>query len=249
MTFQIRLADKIIEIRSKYKLIKDFCSSYIIDPQDKPDLIIETKMEDLYNSVIKLRQKNAELYHADEECPDLETIEKLTIYEKIANALLDYDTLLVHGSVVSTNSEGYMITAESGVGKTTRTKLWLDHIPNTVVINGDKPLIRFSEDEIEIYGTPWSGKEGWNNNISVPLKAIYFLERTEEGEQDVVKPIEEADAMIRLFNQTHQPPDKMAMLRIFTLFKRMTGKVKFYLFRSSPTMEAVKLAYDTANEE
>ena len=31
---------------------------------------------------------------------------------------------------------------KGGVGKTTHTKLWLDNIPGSFVVNGDKPLIR-----------------------------------------------------------------------------------------------------------
>lgn len=247
MIFQIRLADRIIEIRSIYKLVYSFCKPYIVYQDKNPDIIIETTLEDLYQSVLEMREKQSRLYHTDEECPDLETIEKVTIYEKIANSLLDYDTMLIHGSVVSTDGNGYMITAPSGVGKTTRTNLWAESIPNTIVVNGDKPLIRCSEDEIVVYGTPWSGKEGINHNTAVPLRAIFFLERAKEGEKDTVNPISSTDAMIRLYSQTHQPPDSMTKLRIFSLFNRMNGKVKFYLFRSTPTTEAVKLAYDTAS--
>ena len=247
MRFQIRLADKIVEIRSLYKQVYTYCESYVIgsDQLCDPDIVIETTYADLYSTVGKMRKTCPELYHVSENCPDLETIERISIYEKIADAMLDHDTLLIHGSVLSTDSNGYMITASSGVGKTTRTKLWIDNIPNSIVVNGDKPLIKFSEDEILVYGTPWSGKEGWNYNTSVPLKAILFLERADEGESDTIIPMDTADGMIRLLNQTYQPPYDKAIYRILQLFKRMEGKVNFYLFRSAPTPEAVKLAYET----
>ena len=249
MKFQIRIADRIVEIRSIYKQVHTYCESYIIDDQqDEPDVVIESSYDDLLRILMKMRQTNTNMYHANEDYPDLETIERIMIYEKIADAMLQYDTLLVHGAVVSTDGNGYMITAPSGIGKSTRAKLWVDNIPDSIVINGDKPLIRFTED-IMVYGTPWSGKESWNHNSAVPLKAIFFLERADEGEKDAVIPIDASATMIRLYNQTYQPPDAMTMYRIFSLFKRMNGKVNFYLFRSAPTPEAVRLAYGTAKDE
>ena len=37
-----------------------------------------------------------------------------------------------------------------------------------------------SGNEVIACGTPWCGKEGWNTNIMVPLRAVFLLERAEE---------------------------------------------------------------------
>lgn len=39
---------------------------------------------------------------------------------------------------------------KGGVGKTTHTKLWLDNIPGSFVVNGDKPLIRARSGGFEV---------------------------------------------------------------------------------------------------
>ena len=48
-------------------------------------------------------------------------------------------------------------------------------------MNDDKPFVRISEDGAKIYGTPYCGKEGLNTNISVPLRAVCILERSEKN--------------------------------------------------------------------
>ena len=60
MRFQIRLADKIIEIRSKYGQIKKYCRLYTINDElyEDPDIIIETCPNDLRNIQKKKQQVN-----------------------------------------------------------------------------------------------------------------------------------------------------------------------------------------------
>ena len=43
-------------------------------------------------------------------------LETLAIYRKIADQMLDYDTILFHGSCVSVDGDGYLFTAKSGTG-------------------------------------------------------------------------------------------------------------------------------------
>ena len=247
MHFFIKLAEQIIEVKSMYDKVCSMCQRYIISDSThiEPDIVIETSRSDLE----KFRENtNIENDARQNDISHNEYLETLSVYTKIANAMIEYDTLLIHGSVVSTGGNGYMITAPSGVGKTTRTDLWVKNIPETIVINGDKPLIKISDEEVIVYGTPWCGKEGWNNNIGVPLRSVLFLERADNGEKDEVTEIDAGSGVIKLFSQTYQPPGNK-MNRIFHLLHRMNGKVKFYNFRSSPTSEAVKLAYGTINSE
>lgn len=84
-------------------------------------------------------------------------IENEIIQKKIADVMPSFNTFLMHGSVVSLNNQAYMFTAPSGTGKTTRTRLWVDEYPSSIVINGDKPLIKVTEEDIFACGTPWCG--------------------------------------------------------------------------------------------
>lgn len=86
-----------------------------------------------------------------------------------------YDTLMVHASVVSRDGQGYMFLGRSGTGKSTHSRLWLDNIEGTSLLNDDNPVVRAFADKVVIYGTPWSGKTPCYKNESVSLKAVVRL--------------------------------------------------------------------------
>lgn len=177
---------------------------------------------------------------------DYGCLEPFVALKQLANDVIFFDTFLMHGSVVAKDGFAYMFTAASGVGKTTRTKLFLDLYPDSIVVNGDKPLIKVTSSEILACGTPWCGKEGWNTNTMVPLRAIFLLERAEEGEESSCEEVSLGKAFPFLLQQTYRPEDPDLMRKTLSLLKSLEGKVKIYKFRSTPTEESVRLAYETA---
>ena len=85
------------------------------------------------------------------------------------------DTLMVHASVVAYEGGAYMFLGRSGTGKSTHSSLWLKNIENTYLLNDDNPVIRVVGDEVNIYGTPWSGKTPCYKNEVLPLKSFVRL--------------------------------------------------------------------------
>ena len=86
-----------------------------------------------------------------------------------------YDTLMVHASVIAHDGGAYMFLGRSGTGKSTHSRLWLEHIDDTSLLNDDNPVVRFIDGEAIIYGTPWSGKTPCYKNESMPLKGVVRL--------------------------------------------------------------------------
>lgn len=84
-------------------------------------------------------------------------------------------TLLMHSSVAIKDGYGYMFLGKSGTGKSTHSSLWLKHIPETELLNDDNPVVRIINDEVIVYGTPWSGKTPCYRNLSLPLGAVVRL--------------------------------------------------------------------------
>ena len=85
------------------------------------------------------------------------------------------DTLMVHASVVGYQGGAYMFLGRSGTGKSTHSSLWLKNIADTYLLNDDNPVIRVEGDQVNIYGTPWSGKTPCYKNEVLPLKAVVRL--------------------------------------------------------------------------
>ena len=103
------------------------------------------------------------------------------------------------------DGSAYAVTAKSGVGKTTHTRLWLKAFGGrTHYLNGDKPIIRFIDGTPYACGTPWQGKEDYGRNEMLPLSAIAFLER---GIENCAYAIPLRDAVTRLASQVYLPKE------------------------------------------
>lgn len=92
-----------------------------------------------------------------------------------AFATADSDTMLVHASVIRHEGHGYLMTAPSGTGKSTHTRLWYDNIPGCDLMNDDNPVIRIVDGQAIVYGSPWSGKTPCYRNIQAPIGGIVRL--------------------------------------------------------------------------
>ncbi|MEH6305839.1 hypothetical protein RYH73_09300 [Olivibacter sp. CPCC 100613] len=92
-------------------------------------------------------------------------------------ASLLHNTVMIHASVVNHEGKGIAFLGKSGTGKSTHSRLWLNNINNTVLLNDDNPVIRITAAGIFIYGTPWSGKTPCYKNERLPLKAFVRLQQ------------------------------------------------------------------------
>jgi serine kinase of HPr protein (carbohydrate metabolism regulator) len=86
-----------------------------------------------------------------------------------------YDTMMVHASVIAHGGQGYMFLGKSGTGKSTHSRLWLNHIDDTELLNDDNPVLRIVDGKVRVYGTPWSGKTPCYKNLEMPLGGIVRL--------------------------------------------------------------------------
>lgn len=67
--------------------------------------------------------------------------------------------LMIHASVVELDGKGYIFMGESGIGKSTHSRLWTSIFGSCTLLNDDCPLIMEHPDgSFTVSGTPWSGK-------------------------------------------------------------------------------------------
>ena len=166
--------------------------------------------------------------------------EFVVAYRKIAEKLPEYDAFLFHGSVIEVGDYAYVITANSGVGKTTHTRLWLSEFPDASVLNGDKPIIRFFDGKPYACGTPWQGKEDYGKPGMKELRGIIFLSR---GEINAAKSINPKDAVIDFMKQIYLPKEnKMLLAKTITLADRLMSSVKLVRLECNMDKEAAYVA-------
>ena len=236
MNFNISIAGVNIEINSIYDRIYNMCRDYITDsPADFSVGILRSDIDfEREASVSEAKRKGILKGNFSEAY-----IETLAVYRKIAEKLLSFDAFLMHGSAVGLDGEAYIFTAPSGVGKTTHTKFWLEKYPNSFVINGDKPILRIIDGKFCVCGTPWAGKEGFNRNTVLPLKAVCILSR---GKENIIKSIDFAAAFPLIIGQAYRPSDENALNKTLGLIKKLGENVCFYRLSCNLDPDAARIA-------
>ena len=86
-------------------------------------------------------------------------------------------TLLMHASVTMHEGKGYLFLGKSGTGKSTHSRMWLENIPGTELLNDDNPVLRVLDGQVRVYGSPWSGKTPCYRNLDCPVGAIVRIKR------------------------------------------------------------------------
>ncbi len=92
-----------------------------------------------------------------------------------SQAVLREEGIGIHASAVVHAGKAYLFLGKSGTGKSTHARLWLQHIPDTELMNDDNPAIRIKEGTAYAYGTPWSGKTPCYRNVCYPIGGIARL--------------------------------------------------------------------------
>ena len=238
MIFTIALAGFTFRIESLYDEIYEQCADYLV-PDSTPDFTVNVSPADIAAE----RQKSVRQDMAEGRIPTIfpdAYLETLAVYRHIADTLPAHGVFLMHGSAVAVGDRGWIFTAPSGVGKTTHTKLWLEHVPGSFVVNGDKPLIRFSGGVFEVCGTPWAGKEGWNRNTSVRLSGIVFLSR---GAENRIEKCYAVALLPQLLSQTYRPAQADALKKTLELLKTLCEEVPFYKLACNIQPDAALTAF------
>lgn len=239
-----KLADVPVQITSLYDEVQMMCAPY--NTTEAPQLHISTTAEDIESEGRKSdeerHQEGLPEYHFPE--PYLET---LAVYRQLATELIAKGVLLIHGSVIAVDGEGYLFTALSGTGKSTHVRLWRELFgERAVMVNDDKPLIRVPNSSLItnsplVFGTPWDGKHHLSTNICVPLKAIVHLQR---GEENHIEPITPSEMLPVLLQQTFRPRTGVGTMQVLQLFDALSQRVKFYSLHCNMQPDAARIAYE-----
>ncbi len=193
---RISLAGVPIGIRCKYRENRIFLRDYETD--EEPLFTIEPCKEDLRQSKADFdrmdrEEGNSIRYGTPKHNRSEKFLENNAIHAMIADKLVEHNVLLVHGSALCMDGEGYIFMAASGTGKSTHAELWRRKYGDRVfMINDDKPLIKIEGSSVSVWGTPWDGKHHLSRNTSVPLKAIVDLYRDDCNH---IEPMDKADAL------------------------------------------------------
>lgn len=161
-------------------------------------------------------------------------------------ALIDFDGILLHSSCVVVDNKAYAFSADSGVGKSTHTQLWLKHFGERAhMLNDDKPAIRLIDGKVYACGTPWSGKYDYSTPEIVELAGIGFLERSQDN---WIKKANVSKAVFNIFSQTVRRLGEERMSKLFNVLEELFAQVPLYELGCNISDEAVLMSYGTMSE-
>ncbi len=229
-----KFADFNIEILSRYEDTKHFAPEYMQE-FDVPNLTVSVSNFDIDYEKSVTENEYADSY-----------IEIICAYRKIAEWLPSNQAFLMHSATFDVNGVGVAFAAHSGTGKTTHLNLWQELLGDRmVIVNGDKPIVRFFDNEPEqpyAYGTPWNGKERLGCNMRTPLKHICFIERSDTN---YVEKMDKSDVIDRIFNQVYMPKDPVAVMNTMNLIDRLLSCCNLWIIHCNMEPEAAEVAYNT----
>ncbi len=226
-----KIADLYIDIQNKYKYTSHLCRDYLCEDQSiTPDFSVAATQDDY---------KKDKTYLPDASDMYVET---LSIYRQIARKTLDYKGIVMHSSVVEMDGKAYAFAAKSGTGKSTHSRLWIEAFGDKAkIINGDKPMLRYLDGKLYVYGTPWCGKEGYNQNTKAVLDSLCFIERAEHNS---IEKLDKNDAVKKIFDQLLMPENTAQAHSFLDMVEILIENVKFYTLRCNMEKDAAIVAYN-----
>ena len=138
----------------------------------------------------------------------------------------------VHSSTIVWDGEAVMFLGESGTGKSTHTRLWLDNISGAELLNDDSPFVACDDEGAKVYGSPRSGKTPCDKNECYPLRAM----------------VRATGALLPSL-----PPafvfDKALENALLGVLSKVLGKVKVYHLECLPDIAAAELSFITVFDD
>lgn len=230
MNCTIKIAGLAIGLEYNYDYTREYVKDFLTD--EPAVFTVSASDED-----IKLEHE-----YAGVTIPD-KYAENVVLYRKIAEKLPEYDALVFHGAVLEYDGVAYAVTAHSGVGKTTHTRIWLSEFADKAkILNGDKPILRVIDGTVYAASTPWRGKEGYGYNGMLKLGGIGFLSRGAVNKSRITTP---DDAVMKFMNQVYvSKANVLSLTRSMRICNALLSGVPLYEFECNMDPDAAHVTRD-----
>ena len=147
------------------------------------------RIEDGYR--VELRYGREDLVHVFETNADFTKVSAVICWEDryapvalssmlrivFSQAIIPHAAVSMHASVVVNEGKAALFMGKSGTGKSTHTRLWLEYIPGSSLLNDDNPIVRIVGEDVIAYGSPWSGKTHCYKNESASAAGFVRLKQ------------------------------------------------------------------------
>ncbi|MBE5771853.1 MAG: PqqD family peptide modification chaperone [Clostridiales bacterium] len=147
----------------------------------------------------------------------------------------------LHAACVEKDGQAVAFTGESGLGKSTRARAWVENL-GAEWISGDRPAVRLEKEGSTACGVPWDGKEQIFRNVERPLKAILEVRRSESN---YIRRLTKDQARQLLMQQTFVPMwDTESAILAMANVRKLIDKTPVYRVFCGPDGDSAREIYD-----
>lgn len=227
-----KIADFIVEYEPKYDRFKELSRQFLYNGDKAVEFCLSKTDEQINNLLAKMVEGST-----------VGQAEEFAYSTAFSLRIIEHHAMLVHSSAIIVNGKAYLFSANSGVGKSTHTRLWKQLYGDEITyINDDKPVVRIDNGIATAYGTPFDGGSGIANNISAPLGGIIFLQR---GEENSISGLTSTNQILqRLYFATSHFVNRDTADSMLRNFEQLIKAADFYNLICNMTPEAAKTAHD-----
>lgn len=228
-----KIADVVFDAEHVYKYSARLCENYLYSGAENPEFTAKMTQRDID---AEKTQEGAGKF------PDY-YLESLALFRKLCDYILTYrQGIIFHSSAVAVDGKAYLFTAPSGTGKSTHARLWREMLGSrAVMINDDKPIIRFIDGKFYVYGTPWNGKHRLDTNARAEIAAICEIR---QGKINKIRRISPSEMLMVVFNQTIRPAEPEKMENLLGILDKLLTSVPLYRLECDVSEEAAKTSFD-----
>ena len=174
---------------------------------------------------------------------------RFAIWTAFGIAALHRQIVAIHASAITYNGRSVLFLGESGTGKSTQSRLWLQHIQGVELLNDDSPLICIDKEKPPVvWGSPWSGKTPCYKNKQAPVAAFIRLKQASNNAIKRLRIIEAIGAL-----QPSLPPifatDPVLSGMMHECLSSILQHIPVYYLECLPDEDAANLVYATLKED
>ena len=182
-----------------------------------------------------VRDGAAETLYVDYDAPFWDTM----LFDALGlpDLLIGSGGMIVHAALIGVDGEAILFAGPKQQGKTTQAQLWQSE-RGADVINGDRAVLRVTEEGFLACGLPFCGSSRQCLNGSFPLRAIVFPEK---GNENLAEPLPAMDAFKRLIGcVSYTQADPAVRDRALELTERAAAGCRCFRLVCRPEPAAVE---------
>jgi hypothetical protein len=143
--------------------------------------------------------------------------------------------ILFHACGIDDRGNGILFMGNSGHGKSTMGKLWLEN--QCSILNDDRIVVREKDDQFWMYGTPWHGDLTEWSLKGLPIKKIFFL--NPGGKNNAIRK-NGAEAVSMLIARSFPPFwDQKSMTYTMNFCDRLVSKIPCHELSFEPNSRII----------